>query len=232
MTRDAVVQAFLSRFDRPRYLEIGVQDGVTFDAVDAAHKTAVDPAFRFDVSEARRRHSDCSYEECTSDAFFGARIRPDEAFQVIYLDGLHTFEQTLRDLLNSVFHLSGDGVIIIDDVLPTTYSASLPDEHDAYLMRERVASEKLDISWMGDVYKLVYFVAAFLQQFQYATTADNHGQMVLWRARRHDVGDRHDLMSDIAMMDFSRMMKSLEVFRRRPTAEIVADFDRRPRRGG
>lgn len=47
ISRPQVLQAFLSFYQKPAYLEIGVQNGATFHALHAGSKTAVDPRFNF-----------------------------------------------------------------------------------------------------------------------------------------------------------------------------------------
>jgi hypothetical protein len=95
-TRDAVLQGLLALFAAPSYLEIGVSKGVTFHRIQARRKVAVDPRFRFDVAAARKENPSASYHEVPSDVYFGTIVDPGERFDVIYLDGLHTAEQTLR----------------------------------------------------------------------------------------------------------------------------------------
>ena len=43
---------------------------------------------------------------------------------------------------------------------------------------------------MGDVYRLVFFVESFCQQFSYATVNNNHGQLVMWREPRETLPTR------------------------------------------
>jgi len=50
---------------------------------------------------------------------------------------------------------------------------------------------------MGDVYKVVFFVDAFLQQFRYATIQENHGQLVMWRHTGARSGTTKRSMSEI-----------------------------------
>ena len=132
LPRHRAVNRLLSLYDQPRYLEIGVARGDTFDKVNAPLKVAVDPKFRFDHVEAQRANPGTTYHDVTSDEYFGKHVEATEKFDVIYLDGLHTFEQTLRDLNNALEHLEPHGVILIDDVRPHTYLASLPN-HQNYL---------------------------------------------------------------------------------------------------
>ena len=186
--RPAVIRRLLALYEKPRYLEIGVCEGATFHKVEAAYKVAVDPEFRFDQQAAARENPTASYHEVPSDEYFGSIVGEDEQFDVIFLDGLHTVEQTLRDLTNALPHLQPRGVIVIDDVTPPTYLASLPDRANFFEVRRHLGSS--DQRWMGDVYKLVYFMDTFFQQLTYRTIRNNHGQAVVWRQRRESVTDR------------------------------------------
>lgn len=127
MDRPDVIQGLLNLYSNPSYLEVGVNHGITFHAITAARKVAVDPKFNFDVPQARLRPGGATsdYHEVPSDDYFANRPAGD-MFDVIFLDGLHTFDQTLRDLLNAMTCLKPTGAIVIDDVTPSSYAASLP----------------------------------------------------------------------------------------------------------
>jgi hypothetical protein len=206
LSRPEIVQRLLNLFDKPRYLEIGVNRGVTFHAVEAARKVAVDPKFVFTTPPII--DSNCTYHEITSDAYFGRVAGKDDIFDVIFLDGLHTFEQTLRDLINSISHLSSEGIIIVDDVIPNSYYASLPNALEAKELRQKMKYN--DPSWMGDVYKLVFFVQTFFQKFDYATVQENHGQMIMWQAAREAVVKRNIMAFN--NLQFSDVILHSDVF--------------------
>ena len=70
-----------------RYLEIGVNQGKTLEAVRARHRVGVDPNPRFDIEDLPRG---ISFHTGTSDAYF-AGLDPSARFDVVFLDGLHTF---------------------------------------------------------------------------------------------------------------------------------------------
>lgn len=188
ITRKAVVQRVLELFESPSYLEIGVQKGKTFNAVQAGQKVAVDPKFLFDHSAVAAEVPGTSFHETTSDDYFGRLAARSAAFDVIYIDGLHTSEQTIRDLVNAISFIKPDGVIIVDDVFPSSYSASLPAKADAKALIR--ATGEISNAWMGDVYRLVFFVESFCQQFSYATVNNNHGQLIMWREPRQDFPSR------------------------------------------
>jgi len=45
-----------------------------------------------------------SFAVTTSDEFFST-LRPSKRYDVAFIDGLHTFEQTYRDVINTFAHL-------------------------------------------------------------------------------------------------------------------------------
>jgi hypothetical protein len=224
IARWEVVQALLDFYDAPRYLEVGVSKGRTFHHLTAGLQVAVDPKFGFDwKSEQARRGGQARYHRVTSDEYFGSIVDPDQLFDVIYLDGLHTFEQTLRDLTNSLTHLAPRGVIVIDDVKPPSYHASLPDHANYIQVHKYVKGDRW--AWMGDVYKLIWFIDTFYQSLSYATVANNHGQAVVWQERREYVTERG--VNEIGDLSFDSFVLQRETLQARPFGEIVRDLEGR-----
>jgi hypothetical protein len=184
MAKAQQINDLLRSFERDtNYLELGVQEGITFDAVDSARKTAVDPRFLFTAANDQVK----TYQEVSSDAFFSS-IPKDERFDVVFIDGLHTFEQTLRDFINTTSFLADDGYILIDDVKPSSYAASLRDSGQA--QRLKLAIGEKSGSWMGDVFRLVYFIDSFFQQFSFQLIDPADCKLVVWRAPRELVTER------------------------------------------
>jgi methyltransferase family protein len=222
ISRVAVLQGLLSLFEDPHYLEVGVSSGATFWKVEARRKVAVDPAFKFDLRDARAALPNANFHPVTSDVFFGEIASRDDPYDVIFLDGLHTAEQTLRDLLNAIQFLKPSGVIVVDDVVPNSYAASLSDKLKAQRLRRALKVE--DGAWMGDVYRVVFFVAAFLQQFQFRTVSDTRGQLVLWRGRRpaSDLAPR--TIEAVGRVAYEQIVFEREVFRFKTYAEILEEI--------
>jgi hypothetical protein len=65
--------------------------------------------------------------------------------------------------------------------------------------------------WMGDVYRLVFFVETFCQQYSYCTVNNNHGQLVLWREPRRKVPQR--TLSQVAQKEYKDLFLELATFR-------------------
>lgn len=218
MQRHEVLQSLVDLYQAANYLEIGVDQGVTFHSISAARKVAVDVRFAFDwqaaASDPANHH--CRYVETSSDNFFAAGLA-GVRFDVIFIDGLHSFEQTLRDFLNAWSVLADGGIIVVDDVIPSTYASSLPD-----LERSRefwTATANPDGSWMGDVYRLAFFIESFLPAFSYATIAENHGQMILWPQPRQPFVGRS--VEATARMEFVDTILFRSVFRLASLRDIL-----------
>ncbi|WP_134767360.1 class I SAM-dependent methyltransferase [Nocardioides sp. 1609] len=218
--RARVVNRLMAMYDEPRYLEIGVCSGRTFDRARAATKVAVDPAFEFDPSDPARVVAGTEYHQVTSDEYFGTVVAPDRQFDVIFLDGLHTVEQTLRDLTNALHHLQPRGVVVIDDVRPSSHLAAIPDRQLFFAVRNRLGTTAQD--WMGDVFRLVLAIETFFQQLSYATVEDNHGQAIVWRKRRASVPDR--ALAAVGRWTFEELLLHEESLRLRPFAHILREL--------
>ena len=221
MLRSQVVQGFLDLYDRPRYLEVGVHAGETFHALRATKKVAVDPAFLFDTRAAAVADATATFHPVPSDDYFLRLCPPDERFDVVFLDGLHTFEQTLRDLMNALARTRPDSVIVIDDVLPSGYAASVREIGEFARLHSTVPGTP--DAWMGDVYRLVWFIAVFMPMWSYATIAENHGQLVLWREpRREPAPDPEMTVEAVSRISYADVVLRPAVFRVTPFADVAA----------
>ena len=124
--RIAFVNKSVSKFKNCNYLEIGVADNFTFNSVPLPleNKVGVDPS-------AGGTH------RMTSDEFF---LQNEKKFDVIFIDGLHTYEQCQKDCLNSLKFVNDNGIIIFHDFLPKNY------------LEEKVPRKQA--SWTGDIWKV------------------------------------------------------------------------------
>jgi hypothetical protein len=156
MNRVAVLQNLLDRIPNPTYLEIGVLKGEVLHQLRAARKIAVDPEFRIPFPQRLRDRFSRSiiYRQMTSDRFFEhhGHILQD-GIDVAFVDGLHTWEQAYRDVMNCLCHLNEGGVIVMHDCIPPNAAAALratrPEEAQAMQHPEWTHE------WTGDVYKAV-----------------------------------------------------------------------------
>jgi hypothetical protein len=162
-----------------RYLEIGVAQGETFLGIQAAERTGVDPRFAFDWQHWHGREG-ISLQQCRSDAFF-ASLDPATQFDLIFVDGLHTFEQTYRDLLHALRHSHPRTVIAIDDTVPCDVFSTCRDMEEALRLR-REGGLVGDDRWHGDTYRVVPLLTAFHPDLQLLTLMDGGNPWtLLWR---------------------------------------------------
>lgn len=125
--RIAVVNLLLNRFKNPAYLEIGCQGDTLFNSVPALRKTGIDPASGGNV-------------RMTSDEFFAIN---KEQFDVVFIDGLHTYEQVRRDVINAIKSINHEGWIALHDMLPRNWI-----EHHVPIISQG--------AWTGDVWKVAF----------------------------------------------------------------------------
>jgi hypothetical protein len=162
------------------YLEIGVENGLTLEAVKIKNKTGVDPHPKFKRTFFTFKTKSKVME---SDQFFESN---QAMFEIIYLDGLHTFEQTYRDFMNSLKVISNDGFIIVDDTVPIDEYSALPNQIEAYEAR-RIGTNSLETSWHGDVFKLISVISEWGISFlEIATIKDlRNPKTVMWLHEGH-----------------------------------------------
>jgi hypothetical protein len=140
-----------------QYLEIGVAGGNTFHSVQIQRKHAVDPKFRFDTSHLATE--DVRYFEIPSDQYFSQHVPHGMKFDIVLLDGLHTFEQTFRDFCASTSHAHPDTIWIIDDVFPSDIFSALRSQKEA--IRHRREHGLKGRLWHGDVFKCIFAIHDF-----------------------------------------------------------------------
>ncbi len=128
--RAAVVSLLAARLEHPAYLEIGCDENQLFGSVPARRKVGVDP----------RRGGTI---RATSDAFFRTNT---EKFDLIFIDGLHTYEQVRRDLISALACLKPGGWILLHDMLPRDWT----EQHIPIVARH---------DWTGDVWKVGFELA-------------------------------------------------------------------------
>ncbi|MGH8002957.1 MAG: class I SAM-dependent methyltransferase [Brasilonema sp.] len=185
-----------------RYLEIGVAQGVTFTQIDVSYKIAVDPKFKFNFQEYADQKT--IFYEVRSDLFFSKFASEHDEFDLIYLDGLHTFEQTFRDFCASLKNSHKHTIWLIDDTHPSSWLAANPNPK--FVKRLRKYLNIKDRRWMGDVFKVVFAIHDFFPQFSYATFP-GHGQTVVWLENRDNFTPTWNSLEKISRLGYRDFLK-------------------------
>ncbi len=125
--RIALVNLLVSAKPDCAYLEIGCAANELYDSVPVRNKVGVDPRNGGNVRK-------------TSDDFFKTNV---SFFDVVFIDGLHTYDQIRRDIINSIRFLKPGGWIAFHDMLPRNWM----EHHVPYL--------GIGL-WTGDVWKVAF----------------------------------------------------------------------------
>jgi hypothetical protein len=148
--RKAVVNLLMAETPDGDYLEIGCAGNDLFDAVMAGRKVGVDP-----VRGGTHR--------LTSDVFFAGY--DGDPFDVVFIDGLHLYDQVRRDLDGALGVLKPGGWIAIHDMLPRDWF----EEHVPQI-RTR--------AWTGDGWKVAFELLASAD-VEFRLLAIDHGVVVV-----------------------------------------------------
>jgi len=135
MNRVDVIQWFIDFLDAETYLEIGVRNGDSFFPILCKNKIGVDVHFPVPVNH----ENDTFYEMSSDDYFF---YHPSH-FDAAFIDGDHTYEQSLRDVENCLRWMNPNGVILLHDCNPTKAEMATPKYIEA------------SPDWCGEVWKTI-----------------------------------------------------------------------------
>jgi hypothetical protein len=200
-----------------RYLEIGVQRGVTFRQVTVPDRTGVDPRLVADLSDLENQH--VRVLPLRSDVFF-AGLPPGATFDLVFLDGLHTFVQTWRDLINTLLHAHHRTVVLIDDTVPVDPWSAIPDQ--ARSLRLRAAARQPGNPWHGDVFRVVAAIHDLHPGLDYRTiVGSGNGQTLVWRSTAGGRTPRFDSLEAIARLDWFDLQDHHDLLRAVPEDEAI-----------
>ena len=120
-----LIQHIIDKYNFENYLEIGCDKDQSFSKIRIKNKVGVDP-----ISGGTIRS--------TSDDFF---FNNKTNFDIIFIDGLHHYDQVLTDIQNSIKILNKDGFILVHDCLPKSLAQQAVPRYRGY--------------WNGDVWKSI-----------------------------------------------------------------------------
>lgn len=182
----ACIDVIKKRKSKVNYLEIGVQTGYCFFKIKADHKLAVDPDFIIKLKNKIKAYiknfSNFNNEffELTSDDFFAQKadhINKAGGLDVVFIDGLHLYEQVAKDIENSLKYLNKGGVILVHDCNPLNENAAVR----AYTSAEVIAMNLpgYDYIWNGDVWKAIVELRATRKDVDVMVINTDHGVGVI-----------------------------------------------------
>ena len=103
--RVEIIQNIINIKNYKSYLEIGTFKDELFGQIKCEKKIGVDPESGGNVRK-------------TSDEFF---LENKQKFDLIFIDGLHHYDQVKKDIINSFNFLNDGGIILMHDCMPKDY---------------------------------------------------------------------------------------------------------------
>ncbi len=155
-SRFEIIQNIITQQKYNNYLEIGCDRNENFSKINIQNKVGVDPLRGGTL-------------RMTSDVFFKNNTKK---FDLIFLDGLHTYEQTIKDIDNSLKILNERGVILIHDCLPKKiWNQIVPRMYG---------------HWNGDVWKAIVHSRTYNYADTYTCIAD-HGLGIIFKRKNKNI---------------------------------------------
>ena len=171
-SRLKIVSDTVTRKKFNSYLEIGCFDNELFNHINSINKTGVDPIKGGTI-------------RLTSDDFF--RINK-EKYDCVWIDGLHTYPQVRKDIINSLKVLNDDGIIFVHDCLPNNVHAQ---------RRLRYTQE-----WNGDVWKAIVEIRKDNNLDVYTLNADHGIGVILKRINKNQLKININNFNKLKFNDF------------------------------
>jgi hypothetical protein len=206
MNRVKVIQKIINKTGAQNYLEIGVSRGDCFLSIKARRKVAVDPKFNLPAKRSWKMKWDnrnSQYYEMPSDDFF-SKIKLPHGFDVTFIDGLHTYQQSLKDFENAFAVLGENGVILMHDCNPLDAATAYPAESHSH-----AASLKLpgwNGGWMGDVWKTIVHLRSQRRDLKAFVLDCDFGIGIITRGQPAEVLDISPV--ELQKMDYKELEKN------------------------
>jgi len=225
LKRLQLIQTLFEKTNFKTYLEIGCYKGKTFFPVRAKRKIAVDPFFHpFFIKDAiftiirRPQNLTNRYFKETSDRFFMKQqsfLNKTAPLDVVFVDGLHTYEAALKDVLHALKYLSENGVIIMHDCFPPNQAAALATK-DYPTMEERKKVEGFTGAWCGDVWKAVVYLRRHLSDILDVSVINSDNGLGIVRTKKK-LGDKvfcidKKLFLEIDALTYNELVENADVF--------------------
>tara|TARA_X000000950_G_scaffold31301_1_gene33830 strand:+ start:2264 stop:2986 length:723 start_codon:yes stop_codon:yes gene_type:complete len=154
-SRIEIVKNIIKLKQYKSYLEIGTFKDDLFSNIVCEDKIGVDPVSGGNVRK-------------TSDEFFADNTKK---FDLIFIDGLHHYDQVKKDILNSISILENNGIILMHDCMPRDYYYQ--------------AVPRSQFNWNGDTWKAFLEIRSNDNYDSYCCYADEGIGVILKRPNRN-----------------------------------------------
>lgn len=210
MNKRVAIELLAKKMNAGTYMEIGIAAGRTITRVSIPQRIGVDPSPKLPLNVKIDRLTKKNYFKIfrmTSDHFFETKAPNvlDHGVDIVLIDGLHTYHQALRDVMNSLKYLNKHGVILMHDCNPASRLHAYPVQHS---IKERHAESRRTTElnwpkgWNGDVWKTIWHLRCIEPQLTIFTLDCDHGVGVILKQKVK--AEKLDLdISDVSMIGHS-----------------------------
>lgn len=230
MNRLSVIQSLINHINAKTYLELGVDTGDVFLNVSVPIKYGVDPLFKFGLnfkSNSKNEIFDSTLYQMKSDLFFDEHADLDliHGIDIAFVDGLHTYEQSLKDIHNCLKFLNSNGFIVVHDCSPLSSATGYPVVNS---IDEVIESAKLgnvpgwNGCWNGDVWKSIVHLRSEWDDLNIFTLDLDWGLGIISRGKRDQV--LQISTSDIKAMSYSDLDANRVEFLNLKPPRFLFDF--------
>lgn len=179
INRIDLIQKIINAKRAKTYLEIGIFNGACFVPIESETKIGVDicPPVK---KVADILSDQVKYFQMTSDEFFETQnsLFAETKIDVAFIDGFHSYKQSLKDVENCLKYLSEDGVIVMHDCNPPTQKAGTP-----FKSYEEKDSTRFVGDWMGDVWKTIVYLRSVRGNLNVIVLGVETGLGIITRAK-------------------------------------------------
>ncbi len=174
MNRLDIIQTVINKTGAKNYIEIGIRSGTVLLPLKVSNKIGVDPNIRISWKTKIFYFFTLLKSKLfgiTSDEFFekhaGKHLK--NGIDVAFVDGMHTYEQSSKDINNCLKYLNKNGVIIVHDCNPTNEAGTI-------VPRELAQKTKgYSSAWWGDVWKVVADLRSSRNDLEIFVVDEDHG---------------------------------------------------------
>jgi len=189
--RVSFITAATQKFNECRYLEIGCDNNICFRSIPVINKIGVDPERGGTIKD-------------TSDNFFKNN---KNKFDVIFIDGLHIFEQCRKDVINSLKVLDKNGYIFLHDMTPRSW------------VEENVP--RLQPIWSGNIWKVALELIKTKGIDFFIVHAD-HGVGVIKKKEENVIyHDDYENIKNLKFKDFLNLNKQFKYVEAEEALDLI-----------
>jgi hypothetical protein len=169
-----VIQAAIAWCRAKTYLEIGVAGGDCFCRIMGPKKLGVDPVYPGDSWGRQVQQGIVEFFAMTSDEFFARHgDKLQGGIDVAFIDGLHTYEQSLADVQQCLPFLNQGGLILMHDCNPTSEAMAAPASSYGNVAGPNHAGPAVE--WTGDVWKTIVHLRSTAEDLSIAVLDCDYG---------------------------------------------------------